>query len=505
MVSELLVEKSGLLAQLEMAEIDSTEKTTMFKLTSTNYNIWKPRMMDLLVCKDYYHPIMGEPARPNGKTDEQWKWMNMKTCSFIRQWIDNGIYQLVAKEQNAKALWDTLENTYERKSSQNKSYVVKQLVRLRYEDDKSMAEHTSKFRELVDRLANLQISLDDELQACLLLGTLPDSWETLVVAINNSAPQGKITMSMVSESLLNEEARRTENGYTSQAELLVTERQGRGRNRNFKNSDSTDKLRGRSKSRSGGVRCYKCNKLGHIRRNCRELNKSNSRKGGEDDEEDEGDETTAVMSDEELAVVVREEECLGVKSNDCTWVADSAATSHATPHRGNFSSYTSGNFGYVKMGNKARCKVIGIGTVCLKTNTGCKLVLKNVRHIPDIRLNLISTPVLDKEGYINNFRDGKWKLRRGNLVIARGKKDSLFRTQAKLWKGVINAVGDTSTRVWRQQPNVRENGRQIIDRKNVNSSTGALLKPRSGCLDRKQRRVTFQETLQLVNGDGVEE
>ena len=34
---------------------------------------------------------------------------------------------------------------------------------------------------------------------------------------------------------------------------------------------------------------------------------------------------------------------------------------------------------------------------------------------------LISTHVLDKEGYGNYFHDGKWRLSKGSLVFARGK------------------------------------------------------------------------------------
>lgn len=52
--------------------------------------------------------------------------------------------------------------------------------------------------------------------------------------------------------------------------------------------------------------------------------------------------------------------------------------------------------------------------VFLETNTGCKLFLKDVRHVPDIRLNLMSAGKLDDEGYKNQFGDGKWKLSKGS-------------------------------------------------------------------------------------------
>ena len=39
--------------------------------------------------------------------------------------------------------------------------------------------------------------------------------------------------------------------------------------------------------------------------------------------------------------------------------------------------------------------------LCAETNTGYTLALKNVRHVPAMCLNLISTHILNKEGYGN--------------------------------------------------------------------------------------------------------
>ena len=42
------------------------------------------------------------------------------------------------------------------------------------------------------------------------------------------------------------------------------------------------------------------------------------------------------------------------------------------------------------MGNAGEVKVFGVDTVCLKTNTSSMLVLENIKHAPDILINLIS-------------------------------------------------------------------------------------------------------------------
>ena len=62
------------------------------------------------------------------------------------------------------------------------------------------------------------------------------------------------------------------------------------------------------------------------------------------------------------------------------------------------------------MSNAGEVKVFGIGTVCLKINTGSTLVLQNVKHATYIPLNFISVGQLDDYGYHNDLFNDQWKL-----------------------------------------------------------------------------------------------
>ena len=44
----------------------------------------------------------------------------------------------------------------------------------------------------------------------------------------------------------------------------------------------------------------------------------------------------------------------------------------------------------MKMGNDGACKIVGIGNVWLLISISCGMLLKDVCHVPDIRLDLIS-------------------------------------------------------------------------------------------------------------------
>ena len=69
-------------------------------------------------------------------------------------------------------------------------------------------EHLNDFKGMIAKFSVASLSLDDETEACLLLSSLPDSWNTLMVSLGNSAPKGKVTLAMVRNSLFNEEIRR---------------------------------------------------------------------------------------------------------------------------------------------------------------------------------------------------------------------------------------------------------------------------------------------------------
>ena len=60
---------------------------------------------------------------------------------------------------------------------------------------------------------------------------MPDSWNTLVASIINSAPDGKLTVEMVKNSMRNEEARKKEKGDASSSDAYVAESHGRNENR----------------------------------------------------------------------------------------------------------------------------------------------------------------------------------------------------------------------------------------------------------------------------------
>ena len=67
------------------------------------------------------------------------------------------------------------------------------------------------------------------------------------------------------------------------------------------------------------------------------------------------------------------------------------------------------------MGNNASCKVAGVGTIKIKMFDGIVRTLCDVRHVPDLKRNLISLSTLDSKGYRYTGEGGVLKLAKGHL------------------------------------------------------------------------------------------
>ena len=100
------------------------------------------------------------------------------------------------------------------------------------------------------------------------------------------------------------------------------------------------------------------------------------------------------------------------------------------------------------MGNDATCPVIGIGTVKIKMFDGVMRVLSNVRHVPDIRNNLISLGILDDLGYPYSSNGGIMKITKGASMMMKGQKVStLYRLIGNTIMGrvVVATLMESST------------------------------------------------------------
>jgi len=177
-------------------------------------------------------------------------------------------------------------------------------------------------------------------------------------------------------AILCKEMRWKISGETSR-DALTAETKGRKMERGKSPGYGSKSRKGKSKSRSGIV-CWKCGKKGHMNKDCK------SWKGKEGDTQQENNHEMNVTGD-----VLQDALILSLENIINAWVVDSRAPFHATPDRKHFHDYVQGDFGQVQLGNYKPCKIFGIGTVFIKQENGNQWLLKEVRHVLDLKKHLI--------------------------------------------------------------------------------------------------------------------
>jgi hypothetical protein len=186
---------------------------------------------------------------------------------------------------------------------------------------------------------------------------------------------------------------------------LNMEKRGRQKDRGRGSGNHENSRKGRSKSRFVNIECWNCGKKGHLKKDCKAPKKQRDGQQKKNQEEN-------VIDD-----VLQDALILSIDNISESCIVYSSASFHATPNRNHFLDYVQGDFGQVHLGDDAPCKIVGMGKVKIKQSYRNQWFLKEVRHVPDLRKNLISTGKLESEGCISIFTYKVWKVTKGSLVI----------------------------------------------------------------------------------------
>ncbi|GJX37443.1 zinc finger, CCHC-type containing protein, partial [Tanacetum coccineum] len=200
-------------------------------------------------------------------------------------------------------------------------------------------------------------------------------------------------------------------------------KQNKGKKRDFKEHGS-----GLGSNKKPMLECCKCGKTGHFKRDCRSGNKKNANAGGsgkgfKDHSQDQGQNLVPIWNRFVKYYVSLISKAFYVQVDVIAWWIDSGATTHVCKDRCWFKTYEPVEDGSVLyMGNDHFPPVHGKGSVVLEFSSGKSITLFDVLYVPKLRKNLISSPVLNKCGYMSSstvVNSSLWHAHLGHVYYKR--------------------------------------------------------------------------------------
>ncbi|TYK16527.1 hypothetical protein E5676_scaffold21G003420 [Cucumis melo var. makuwa] len=248
------------------------------KFNGTNFSLWKLKMKAISRKDNCLEAIDKRPAEITD--DNKWNEMDGNAMANIHLALADNVLSSIEEKKIAKEIWDHLIKLYEAKSLHNKIFLKRKLYTLRMSGSTLMTEHMNTLNTLFSQLTLLGYKIEPNKCAELLLQSLPDSYDQLVINLTNNILTDYLSFDDVVATVLEEENRckNKEDKLVSsqQAEVLTVTRV-----RPLECNSSGSKNQGRSKSQSKkNMKCYNCGKKGHVKKNCWNLNKKDSNPQG---------------------------------------------------------------------------------------------------------------------------------------------------------------------------------------------------------------------------------
>ncbi|KAM0059033.1 putative RNA-directed DNA polymerase [Helianthus debilis subsp. tardiflorus] len=241
-------------------------KIKIDKFDGSDYGFWRMQIEDLLYQKGLHLPMLGQ--QPDDMYDEEWKLLDRQALGVVRLSLAKSVAYNIVNETTTYGVLKSLSNMYEKPSASNKVFLIRQLVNTKMKEGMSVTSHINEFNSIISRLASVEIKFDDEVQAVLLLSSLPESWPSTVTAVSSASGTTKLTFEGIRDLIINEDIRRRNNNETSSSSsLLHTESRGRRNDRGTNRGRSKSRKRGQSKNRKD-IECWNCKEKGHFRSQC---------------------------------------------------------------------------------------------------------------------------------------------------------------------------------------------------------------------------------------------
>ena len=154
---------TSMTSKFEVARFDGTG----------NFGLWQTRVKDLLAQQGISRAL--NEKKPAKVDDDKWEEMQAQACATIRLCLTDQIMYHVMDETSPKKIWDKLEEQFMSKTLTRKLYLKQKLYGLKMQEGSDLAEHINVFNQLIADFGKVDVKIDEENKAIILLRSLPES------------------------------------------------------------------------------------------------------------------------------------------------------------------------------------------------------------------------------------------------------------------------------------------------------------------------------------------
>ncbi|GJV63888.1 hypothetical protein Tco_1474716 [Tanacetum coccineum] len=337
-----------------------------------------------------------------------------KAYSTLILCLGDLVLQEVTKETTTAGIWTKLTST-------------------------KLGDHIDEFNKLILDLANIDIKIEDEDQALMLLTSLPSSYENFVETLLYG--RESLTMATLNSRELK---KRTEGTKEETDDGLYV----RGRLDHSGKAHYGGSSRFKSRGGTGKFKCFICHSEDHLKRDYpMKMSSRFVRKGKHDQDSDSSNDEGNAYFGEALMIVGNDEMA--------ELVINSGGSYYMT-HNMDFLYDFKGFDGVsIQFGDNKTCTIKGTWKVKIRLHDGSSFILEDVKYVPGLRRSLISFGTLKKEGYTVKMQMGRIKVIKGCLVMMTEirKKNCVYTLKAKVMTFGVQKHGgvhgvQVEKRVW---------------------------------------------------------
>jgi hypothetical protein len=122
-----------------------------------------------------------------GMLREEWEKLKRRARSRIRLFPADSVLRNVSGEDSTKKPWENLGSLYQLKYMVNKVFLRNKLYLLRMSDGISITQHPNAFNTVIIQLFFVDIKITKEEKCIIMLFSLLESSDSLIVAIGGNS------------------------------------------------------------------------------------------------------------------------------------------------------------------------------------------------------------------------------------------------------------------------------------------------------------------------------